>query len=102
MIIAASLEVSPALIGFGLVGLVVTIFCIVDIARRRQYTWQSAGQNKVLWLVLVIIGHFFCWLVMDLIYLLAIRPKVAAETIAGGGQYGGSGQYGGGRRDGGG
>jgi len=97
MVYAATIIVNPVFIVFGLIGLAVTIYCIVDILRRPDWAWQSSGQSKVLWVVLVIVGHFLCWLIMDLIYLLAIRPKVVAAQGSGGppGGYGGGG-YGGG------
>ncbi len=70
--------------------LVFAIVCIVDIARRPDWQWRLAGQEKVLWLLLVILINFMClpW-VISLIYWFAIRRKlVAVERTAGAGQYG--------------
>ncbi len=94
--VLSAVFVSPVFLGFGLIGFAVTIFCIVDIARRPAYAWTGSGQSKSLWLVLVIVGHFLCWFIMDLVYLLAIRPKVAAAQTGGGPMGGGPGGYGGG------
>ena len=92
MILSAVFYFSPAFLIIGLIGLAVTIYCIVDIARRPDWAWQAAGQNKVLWLVLTIVGHFLCWVIFDVIYLAAIRPKVVAAGSGGappmGGGYG--------------
>jgi hypothetical protein len=85
---------SPLGLGIGFIGLAVSIFCIVDVLRHRDFAWQASGQSKTLWLVLSIVGFFVCWLIFDLIYLLAIRPKVVAAEHGGGGYGGGS--YGGG------
>jgi hypothetical protein len=70
---------------FPLVGLVISIWALVDTVSRPEWAWQASGQNKVLWIILNIIGFFICGLVIGLIYLLAIRPKVAAAQSGGGG-----------------
>jgi uncharacterized membrane protein len=59
-----------------LVMLVVWLWGLIDAARRPDTAYQAAGQNKVLWIVLcVVLGALG-----SLIYLLAIRPKVAAAS----------------------
>ena len=64
------------LILFWLVTLVVWLWGLIDAARRPDSAYQAAGQNKVLWIVLcVVLGALG-----SLIYLLAIRPKVAAAS----------------------
>ena len=87
-----------------LIGPILSIIAIVDVVRRPDWAWQASGQNKTLWLVLTIVGIFLCGIVLGPVYLLAIRPKLAAAQQGGsagvggsfgGGQYGG-GQYGGG------
>lgn len=78
-----------------LVGPVLAIVSIVDVVRRPDGAWEASGQSKTLWLILNIVGIFFCGLVIGLIYLLAIRPKVAAAQSGGGGFVGGYGGYGG-------
>lgn len=77
-----------ALVSVG--SLVFAIFCIVDIVRRPDWQWRLAGQEKILWLLLVILINFMCLpLVMSLIYWFAIRSKlVAVEKAAQAGQYG--------------
>ncbi len=77
-------------------GPVLAIISIIDVARRPDWAWQASGQSKTLWLVLEIVGIFFCGLVISLIYLLAIRPKVAAAQPGSSPMAGGPGGYGGG------
>lgn len=79
-------------VGFGLLGLVLSIWAIADIASKPQWAFQAAGHSKGLWLGLEIVGLFVCGLVLSLVYLLAIRPGVVR---AGGGGYGGGGYAGG-------
>ncbi len=64
-------------------GLAFTIFCIVDIVRRPQWAWLAAGKEKALWLALTFFGYFLCWIIMDIVYVAAIRPKVAAAQRGG-------------------
>jgi hypothetical protein len=68
---------APGLL-FGLATLAVTIWGIVDAASRPDWAWQRSGQNKVLWVVLQVVGIFVClgW-VLSIVYLAAIRPQVA-------------------------
>src|SRR5262245_9665078 len=80
---------------FPLVCLVVTIVALVDVVGRPGWVWQQAGDNRALWLVLLIIGLPFCLigLIVGLIYLFTVRPRLAAVQQAqgspGGYGYGG-------------
>jgi hypothetical protein len=62
---------------FGLATLAVTIWGIVDAASRPDWAWQRAGQNKVLWVVLQVVGIFVClgW-ILSIVYLASIRPQL--------------------------
>lgn len=67
----------------GLVPLGLAIWAIIDIAQKSETSFQSAGQSKTTWLLLVILLTLFCGLpgaVLALIYLVSIRPKVAAVS----------------------
>lgn len=55
-----------------LIGLAIAIYCIVDITKQPDAAWQAAGQNKVLWIVLVLL----LGVIGSAIYWFAIRPKV--------------------------
>jgi hypothetical protein len=74
---------------FPLAGLVISVWALIDTLTRPEWAWQASGQNKVLWIVLNIVGFFICGLVIGLIYLIAIRPKVARAQSGGGGTGGG-------------
>lgn len=59
---------------------VLPLWGLVDAARRPDGQFQAAGQNKTLWIVLNALG-LLVWgfgAVVALVYLLVIRPKVAA------------------------
>lgn len=66
------------------------IVCIVDIARRPDWQWTIAGQQKTTWLLLVILINLFVIpLVMSFVYWFSIRRKlVAVEQAAKAGQFG--------------
>jgi hypothetical protein len=67
----------------GLVPLGLAIWAVIDIAQRSEASFQAAGQSKTTWLLLVILLTLFCGLpgaVLALIYLVSIRPKVAAVS----------------------
>jgi len=93
--VLSAIAINPITLVIGLVGLAVDIFAIVDVFRRPDWVWQSSGQNKTLWAVLTIVGLFICSLIVGLVYLLAIRPKLAAAQSRGEGGGGFDGSYGG-------
>jgi Protein of unknown function (DUF2516)/Protein of unknown function (DUF2510) len=70
-------------------GPLLCIFGLIDVVRRPDWVWQASGQNKTLWLVLTIVGIVlffvtFSGVVIGLVYLLAIRPKLAWAAERGG------------------
>jgi hypothetical protein len=70
---------------FGFIPLALSLWGIVDNATRPEWAFIQAHQNKPLWLVLQIVGFFLClgWIV-SIVYLLSVRPKVAAAQAYGG------------------
>ena len=67
--------------------LVMLVVALVDIARRPEWQWKLAGQEKVLWLLLVILVNILA--IPSLIYWFSIRKKlVAVEQAAAAGQFG--------------
>lgn len=67
--------------------LVMMILALVDIVRRPEWQWKLAGQEKVLWLLLVILVNFLA--IPSLIYWFNVRKKlIRVEEGAAGGQYG--------------
>ncbi len=61
--------------------LVMMIVAVVDIVKRPDWQWRLAGQEKVLWLLLVILVNILA--VPALIYWFVIRKKLIAVEQAG-------------------
>ena len=57
------------------------IGALVDIVERPDWQWKVAGQEKVLWLLLVILVNILA--MPSLIYRFVIRAKVIAVARAG-------------------
>ncbi len=76
------------LYGVVLIGsLVMFVVALVDIIRRPEWQWKLAGQEKVLWILLVILVNFLA--IPALIYWFNIRKKLmAVDRAAASGQYG--------------
>jgi hypothetical protein len=76
------------LYGVVVVGSVVMlIVSLVDIIKRPEWQWKLAGQERVLWILLVILVNFLA--VPALIYWFNIRKKLmAVERAAASGQFG--------------
>ncbi len=67
--------------------LVFFIMALVDIVKRPDWQWKLAGQEKVLWILLVILVNFLA--IPSLIYWFHIRKKLmAVERAALDGQFG--------------
>ena len=67
--------------------LVLLVVALVDIVKRPEWQWKLAGQEKILWLLLVILVNFLA--IPSLIYWFNIRKKLqAVEVAAANGQYG--------------
>lgn len=66
---------------------VMLVICLVDIVRRPEWQWKLAGQEKILWILLVILVNVLA--VPSLIYWFSIRKKLIAVERAGlAGDYG--------------
>jgi Protein of unknown function (DUF2510) len=67
--------------------LVMMIVALVDIVRRPEWQWKLAGQEKVLWVLLVILINILA--IPALIYWFNIRKKlIAVADAAAAGQFG--------------
>jgi hypothetical protein len=74
---------------FGLIvgSLVMFVIALVDIIKRPEWQWRLAGQEKTLWLLLVILVNALA--IPSLIYWFNIRKKlIAVEQAALAGQFG--------------
>jgi|GEM_PF-4944368 len=58
----------------GVLPILILVWSIIDIVRFDDHAWATAGQNKVLWIVFVVL--FGC--VGSLVYALIARPKLVA------------------------
>jgi len=66
---------------------VMLVVALIDIVRRPDWQWKLAGQEKVLWILLVILINFLA--IPSLIYWFSIRKKLmAVEAAAASGAYG--------------
>lgn len=67
--------------------LVMMVLALVDIVKRPEWQWKLAGQEKVLWLILVVLVNFLA--IPSLIYWFNIRKKLkVVEDSAARGLYG--------------
>jgi hypothetical protein len=71
----------------GIGSLVMFVVAIVDIVKRPDWQWKLAGQEKILWLLLVILVNILA--IPALVYWFNIRKKlIAVEEAAAAGRYG--------------
>jgi hypothetical protein len=70
------------ILSLGVVPFALNVWGLVDAASRPGWAWQRSGQNQTLWIVLMVVGLFTCLVgaALALVYLLAIRPQVAAQS----------------------
>ena len=67
--------------------LVMLIVALVDMVKRPDWEWKLAGQEKVLWILLVVLVNFLA--IPSLIYWFNIRKKlIAVREAAQRGAYG--------------
>ena len=84
----------PGLVAFFIVygivivgSLVMLVVALVDIVRRPDWQWKLAGQEKILWILLVILVNILA--IPALIYWFSIRKKlIAVQNAAAAGQFG--------------
>jgi hypothetical protein len=63
------------------------VVALVDIVKRPDWQWKLAGQEKVLWILLIVLVNFLA--IPSLIYWFNIRKKlIAVEQAAASGQFG--------------
>ncbi len=71
----------------GIASLVMLIVALVDMVRRPDWEWKFAGQEKVLWILLVVLINFLA--IPSLIYWFNIRKKlISVREAAQRGAYG--------------
>jgi Protein of unknown function (DUF2510) len=67
--------------------LVMFIVALVDMVKRPDWEWRLAGQEKILWILLVVLINFLA--IPALIYWFSVRKKlIAVREAAQRGAYG--------------
>jgi hypothetical protein len=58
----------------------VSLWALLDTARRPQWAWALAGRSQVGWMAAVLLGTFFLvpGLAISSWYLAKVRPVIAA------------------------
>lgn len=65
--------------------LALTVWALLDAARRPEWAWALAGRRRVVWIAAILFGAMalVVGVVVSLVYLVRVRPEVeAAETGA--------------------
>jgi hypothetical protein len=62
------------------VPLALTVWALLDAARRPQWAWALADRSQAAWMAGIMFSAFTVLggLVVSLVYLLRIRPSIAA------------------------
>jgi Protein of unknown function (DUF2510) len=70
-----------------LVALVLIVWGVVDASSHPAWAFARAGQSKTTWIVLQVVGFFFCvvGLVLSIVYLASIAPRVRLAEVGAGG-----------------
>jgi hypothetical protein len=65
---------------FACIPLGISLWALLDAARRPEWAWALAGRRRVVWMFVIMFGvlSVIGGLVVSLYYLLSIRPKIAA------------------------
>jgi Protein of unknown function (DUF2516) len=60
--------------------LMLTVWALLDAARRPEWAWALAGRRRVVWMALILFGAMtvLVGVVVATVYLVRVRPAVAA------------------------
>ena len=60
--------------------LALSVFALLDAARRPSWAWSLAGRPQAMWIAMILLGTFLSVLGvgLSLWYLLKVRPVVSA------------------------
>lgn len=74
-IVGELVAISLAAVPLGL-----SVWALLDIARRPAWAWALSGRNRAMWLAAVLVGilSVIGGVIISGIYLLRIRPRIAA------------------------
>ena len=64
----------------GLIPISLSLWALLDCARRPPWAWSFAGRNQVAWLAAIAFGVFllFVGMAISAWYLIRVRPHIAA------------------------
>lgn len=67
------------LVAIASIPLAISVWALLDIARRPAWAWSLSGRNRVVWMAAVLVGmcSVVGGLIISGIYLVRIRPAVA-------------------------
>jgi hypothetical protein len=77
---AGRLAGAVALAALAALPLGISVWALLDVARRPQWAWALAGRRQVVWMALVLVGILTVvgGLAVSGWYLLRVRPDIAA------------------------
>jgi hypothetical protein len=60
--------------------LALTVWALLDAARRPEWAWALAGRRRVVWMALILFGAMtvLVGVAVALLYLVRVRPEIAA------------------------
>ena len=60
--------------------LALTVWALLDAARRPEWAWALAGRRRVVWLAAILFGAMalVVGIVVSGVYLLKVRPEIEA------------------------
>ncbi len=61
----------------GLIGLGLWVMALVDALKRPATEWETAGQNQIVWVAVILFASFLG----ALIYWLVARPQLEAQLV---------------------
>jgi hypothetical protein len=65
---------------FACIPLAISVWALLDAARRPEWAWALAGRRRIVWMFVIMFGvlSVIGGLVVSLYYLYSVRPKIAA------------------------
>ena len=62
------------------VPLALSVWALLDAAGRPEWAWALAGRRRVMWIAVILFGvlTLVVGLVVSVVYLVRVRPEIAA------------------------
>ncbi len=68
----SSIGVGFILIVLGLLGTLAWLIALIDALRRPTGAWESAGQNQLVWVLVIVLANF----IGAVLYWIIARPQL--------------------------